>query len=138
MKWKWPHLEAEFHSRVEPELRAFALDFDDVCRRWGMPEPEITCLGRTPEENLAVGGAAKSLHLWEVPHEDARKLKRTRAEDFSVRQYGEAHLDMVHMWFRHEVARRGGKVKWELIAEPHGTGPHIHLGIRREVRGGDA
>lgn len=133
MKYRRPSLEKQLALATHPEVRKLLLDFDGFSRRARLPEPTLVCLGRTTQENRLVGGVPTSLHLWEPPFANGTgKEPETRAADLSVKAYDESQMELVLTWFRGEVAQRGGKARWELISEPHGTGPHIHVGVKRE------
>lgn len=134
MKYKRDGLESQFLLRTEPELRQLLQDFDDISKRWGLPEPILTCLGRTPAENKAVGGVAHSLHLWEADPFLPAKPPISRAADLSAWAYSPEQLAQALMWLRGEIARRGGRRAWELIHHDAGTGEHVHVAREHDPR----
>ncbi len=129
MNFKRTSLEAQFLLQTEAELRRFLLDFVDASKRFGLPVPLLTCLGRTVEENEAAGGVPTSLHLWEL---DANRNPVSRAGDVSLRPYRGSQVGLAETWLRGEIAMRGGLKRWEFLkhAVPGGA-PHFHIGRRR-------
>jgi len=127
VKFKRPELEEELRTACAPELRRLLEDFDRWSPRVHLPEPMLTCLGRTPAQNRAVGGVPTSLHLWS----GAGEVQETRAADLSTWRYLPEQLELVLTWFRGEVAKRGGAKRWELLHHNVQTGQHLHVGLRR-------
>lgn len=129
MNFKTPALEKQFFLETHPEVRLLLLDFVSGSERFGLPVPLLTCLGRTAEENAAVGGVPTSLHLWEVV---AARQRQSRAADLSLRPYEGTQVGLAETWLRGEIAKRGGKRRWEWLrhAVPGGA-PHFHVARRR-------
>lgn len=127
MKFKHEYLAAQFASELEPDLQRLLLDFEDASKRFELPEPLLTCFGRTVEENKAVNGVPNSLHLWELMNGGKR---RARAADVSIRPYDAEQLKVVATWFRGEVAKRG-RPRWEFLLHDVGSGMHLHVARRR-------
>lgn len=78
-----------------------------------MPPPIITCLARTPEENLAVGGVPRSLHM----------ARPVRAIDIRRSGYDDWADEMEQLW-------RSAGIGWDFVREgpPYNEkAPHFHL-----------
>ena len=113
---KTPRVEEEL-DLLPAELRALLDDFGHWSMSNRLPMTVVTCIKRTPKENRDIYGYDRdSLHL------DARAL------DLRTRQYTKTQLDDVIRFF--ETKCRDRKI-WELVTRLHGTGPHIHVGLRK-------
>ncbi len=115
MKFKASHLEREFNEELHPQTRQVVLELDDFCRAEGLPEVTVTCVNRDAAANAKVGGVARSLHL------DACACD-IRSTSYSPDEY----LKLVHF-----VLRRCPPGEWEVLWQPHGSGPHLHLARRQ-------
>ncbi len=112
-------LEREFKmlpeaiQRVVKELAEFVRDqaAEDALDK----DVTVTCVLRDPAQNTKVGGVATSLHL------------DCRAVDLRSKNYGTKQMDQISAW----LSRRCPRKAYEVITKPHGTGPHIHIGLRR-------
>lgn len=116
--FKHSGLEAELREKTHPELRQLLLDLGGACARFGLHEPVLTCLGRTPEENAAVNGLLGSFHLFDC----AADLRKWVWDE-------ETQLPQVLTWLRGAMARRGGKKRWGLKVHDAGSGDHIHVQV---------
>lgn len=114
IKYKVPKLETEF-KRLPEAVQRVVKELSLFVQEIGAGDVVITCVGRTPEENASVGGAENSLHL------------DYRACDIRNTEYKEKQNDQINSWLRQRCPKRA----YELITKNHGTGPHIHLGLRR-------
>jgi hypothetical protein len=116
VEFKREALEEELRTRSHPELREFFLAFGLVCYEREWHPPFITCLGRTEEENRAVGGVSDSRHLYDS------------AGDLRVWVYpADTVLPRVLVWMRAEFEKRGGQKAWGLLVHNAGSGSHIHV-----------
>lgn len=115
-------------ARIEDEIDLLPLQMMELIDAFGhwsggqkLPVPVITCIKRTPEENFAIYKANRpSLHIEFENH--------VNAVDLRTRHYNAVQLDDVIAWFKKTCA---DATKWELITKLHGTGPHLHVGLRR-------
>jgi hypothetical protein len=117
IRFKTPRVEKESKALIAG-LWSVLVDFDVWGETQGLPDPMVTCIHRTESENKAAGGVASSLHLAENPY---------RAMDLRSTHYDVPQLMKVDAWFRGRCLR----ALFEVITKPHGTGPHIHVGLRR-------
>lgn len=109
-------VEAELDD-LPPELRQLADDFGHWSAANRLPVPVVTCITRTKKENHDIYGYDRdSLHL------------DPRAMDWRTRHYTKHQLDAVIHYF--ETKCKDRRI-WELVTKLHGTGPHIHVGLRR-------
>ena len=114
-------LMAGYYEELDPRCRAILLELDEWLEWKFNKGIVITQIGRTLEENKAIGGFEFSAHI-------IREDEYVRAVDFRSRIYTEEekiaivnHLEKT--WNRH--------VKFiHIVATTHGTGPHIHVNIR--------
>lgn len=114
IKFAEPKLEREFRQLPEA-LRLVVRELDELCSENKWPAVTVTCVLRDPDKNAAVGGVERSLHL------------DGRAVDLRSREYNEKQLGSIDAWLRSRCPRK----TYEVITKPHGTGPHIHLGLKR-------
>ena len=110
-------------QRIEEELDILPAALRDLLEDFGhwsaanrLPVPVVTCIVRTPKENRDIYGYDRdSLHL------------AGRALDLRTRHYTKQQLDDAIRYF--ETKCKDRKV-WELVTKLHGSGPHIHVGLR--------
>lgn len=116
IKYVSTKLESEFKQLPEA-LRLVVRELSEFLNenKWG--DVTITCVMRDPDKNAAVGGVSNSLHL------------DGRAVDIRSRDFNEKQLGSITSWLRARCPRKA----YEVITMPHGTGPHIHLGLRRNA-----
>lgn len=114
IRFKRPELAEQF-ERVPDVLRQVVADLDTWSLVNLLPEPMLTCVDRTEEENAEVGGVPDSLHLYRL------------AVDLRCTHYTAHQRKRVEAWLRFRCPRN----LFELILKPHGTGPHYHVGLRR-------
>jgi hypothetical protein len=111
-------------KRIEDEIDILPAPLRDLLEDFGhwssanrLPVPVVTCIQRTAKENRDIYGYDRdSLHL------------AGRAFDLRTRHYTKAQLDDVIRFFETKCKDRA---IWELVTRLHGTGPHIHVGLRR-------
>lgn len=103
-------LEGEFEL-LHPDLKLALEDFEEWCGNEGLPEPTITCLLRTPEENKAAKGVATSYHLCHC------------AADIRSRGLNAAQKAAAFSWLR----ARCPSGAWGLLLHDVGSGEHLHL-----------
>lgn len=118
MKYAEAGLELEF-AAMHPEVRMVAYLFDAWCGGKKYAEPVITDVHRSPnfysQRNLK---PVDSWHLYDC------------AVDFRTHIYSPIEYGVIKQWWGMMCADR---TRWELITEPHGTGPHLHV-ARRDHR----
>jgi hypothetical protein len=107
------------YTRTPLALRKAVGDFSTWIDSKKWPEVTLTCVWRDPAENAKDNGVPNSLHM-ETP---------SRAVDIRSRDYTSEQMTEINAW----LASRCPHDKFEVITAPHGTGPHIHIGLRRGV-----
>lgn len=113
LRFEHQNQEAELAQCPEP-LQLLVYRFADWSARKGLEDPIITCVGRTLEENKAVGGHPNSCHLWNP---------KPRAVDFRNHHYPTWQLELVEAWWR-DVAK---PPRFDVVTKAHGTAPHLHV-----------
>ena len=118
----------EFEYRLAKELVEVVEDLAEYSEREGLPPPVVTCVGRSPVENKEAGGVPTSLHLQEHPDD------LVRAVDLRDRHYVTEELKLVLTRLQIKMDQMANStpihLRFEFIHKPHGTGPHIHLGLK--------
>jgi hypothetical protein len=105
------------HSRLKQDVE----DFGHWSAANRLPLCVVTCVYRTREENKAIYGYDRNtLHLLEDGV--------CNAVDVRIRQYSRPQLDDVIRWWELRCKDRS---VYELLTHLHGTGPHVHAGVRR-------
>lgn len=153
MKFKQPHLEMEFHA-AHPDVRNAVMGLDAWSRDNGIPEPVVTQVLRSPDEQeiIYTRHANSLMHKLRDGHpmssEDnalARELEamsnakrrqwaRARfswhlvgcAVDLRNSHYSQKELAGVMAWLRN--GRTVGP--WEILSHDVSSGFHIHVGRR--------
>lgn len=110
MKFKTPRLELELGD-AHPDVRVVLDEFADWCEENHLPEPVITCIRRTPEENARVNGQPQSWHLFGC------------GVDIRSRHLTPAQLAFAIAFLR----RRCPEPEWELKHHDAGSGSHLHI-----------
>lgn len=112
-------------DELHPEVRDVLLELAQWSAQHGLPPPIATCLHRSKDENRAVYGRDKfSWHLVDC------------AADLRIKHYTPEQLGRVQDWVAlrctglQPTGAGGDEARWELVFEPHGTGPHLHIARR--------
>lgn len=141
-------------AAVHPDLLLALKEFEMWSHRANLPEPHICEVHRTRAEQGRIyfglwrdqakkvlsnpkAGTVERTHaqkLLAMPEREllARAEKKfswhlvSAAADVRTNHYSREQLGQVVRWFE---ARCKAPI-WELVHEPHGTGPHIHVGRR--------
>lgn len=111
-----PNLEAEFARCPEP-LRLVVYELAEWCEHANIISPVVTCVERNANQNKAAGGVPNSLHL----------RQPSRAVDLRSLHYASWELDRVKAY----LVVRCPAPRFELITTPHGTAPHLHIGLEQ-------
>ncbi len=115
------HLAAQWPDVWDPLRTEFTRFCEQCVHDLGTPPIVITCLGRTPAQNSAVGGRSNSLHL----------VHPCRAIDIRRRGFDQYSERMKSLW-----QSRG--VGWDFVIEgpPYNhKPPHFHLEADWRVSG---
>ncbi len=117
------------NSRIEdewdtlhPKLQQLLEDFGHWSASQGLITPVVTCLLRTKQENRKIYG--KDRFSWHLLQKDGT----IHAADIRTKHYTKEQSDKVIGWFLKSCMDTD---TWELITKVHGTGPHIHVGVRK-------
>lgn len=117
-------------ARTEDQYDSLHQELKDILEEFGhwsasakIPMPVVTCLGRSDGDNAELY-SGKARFSWHIPGKDGI----IRAMDLRVLHYTPEQKARVFQWF---LERCPDPKKFELILKIHGTGPHIHLGLRR-------
>jgi hypothetical protein len=98
---------------------------EELAKVAGVP---YTSVKRTPEENDAVGGAANSAHL--TTEENAYAVDLKADVEGALRMAKVLGIENFQWGTDFKEILRG-PYRIQFKTELHGTGPHIHLGVRR-------
>jgi uncharacterized protein YcbK (DUF882 family) len=113
LKFKTDQLAEEW-KETYPPLRAQVLELAYFAEELAAPDLVVTCLYRTPDENMTVGGKPTSLHM----------VKPIRAVDIRRRTLNEMQVEQLHQhWNRYKPSMLFG-----FNDEPEKA--HIHLQVR--------
>lgn len=110
MKFKHTVIESEY-GELHPDVRYVLDELDAWSIARGLPEVVVTCIKRDDASNKAVGGVAKSWHLWSAAA-DVRSTHYTPEERADVLKW---------------LAVYCPKPAFELLYHDVQTGPHIHV-----------
>ena len=113
--FKSERLEKEFYEELNVLVRALYLELNDwMERKYGI-SLVITCVVRTEEENVAVGGTSKSAHI-------TKRAGDARSRDLTEEQKEAVIARIKKNWpipMIHALIHKGG------------TGEHIHVNVNR-------
>lgn len=106
-------LQKELNEEIDPRLRALLRDLAGYAQRIFDKDIIITCLNRTEQENVSVGGIPKSAHL-DNRAADLRVFNLTAQEQAEIVHY------IKTVW---------GEKMVHVLLSNHGTAKHIHVNI---------
>jgi hypothetical protein len=131
MRWKSPHLEAEY-SEVHPLVRKALGELELKLSDWGFPEMTVTQVFRTPEEqeelywrSLLKEHGTEALARIAARAKFSWHLCRT-AVDFRNSSYTRAQRKKIHAW----LIERCPPPAWEALDHSVGFGQHFHVALR--------
>jgi hypothetical protein len=114
----------EYRLFAHPKLKEELDRFVAFSKAHNLPLPLVTCAGRTPTENANTKGSSpNSDHLLDTAAGD----ESFEAVDLRVRHYGPEELKAVVVYWR--VRQELGEAYFVSNLN-HGTGPHLHVGVR--------
>lgn len=116
VRFKTARCEKEYFGVLHPAVRDLVQAFCEWSRVSGLPEPTVTCVVRTPDENRAIykGVDRFSWHLVRC------------AVDLRNHHYTPEQRRKAEGW----LGARAMRPRWEFVPQDHGTGPHFHVAIR--------
>lgn len=113
------------YEAIHPRLRQVAKDLSTWSEEWALPPVVLTDVERDEERNRAVDGAENSLHLDRPSRAfDLRTIGPGPTPHYTVHERA-----LVQKYLELRCPSRS----YELIFKNHGTGPHFHVGLRREL-----
>ena len=108
--------QAKEFTRLNPMLREIFLDLMEM---WPTKTLTITCIGRTKEEDKALG--ASGVHSTGEPWRAIDVRIRTLPD---YQNAADEMADVLNSTWEYDPVRPGKSVA---VSKLHGTGPHIHL-----------
>jgi hypothetical protein len=119
----------EYEQYAHPKLKEELERFVAFSKAHSLPLPVVTCAGRTPAENSRTpGSVVNSDHLLDPANGD----ESFEAVDLRVRHYSPEELKRVVVYWR---TRQELGEAYFVSNLNHGTGPHLHVGIRLAALG---